>query len=59
MRWGVKDGTRNEATGELVHDDIPLADCLCAELDKLAWSISSPSLQTEASDPLADMDRNY
>lgn len=59
MRWGVKDGTRNEATGELVHDDIPLADCLCAQLDLLEWMISSPTLQTEASDPLADMDRNY
>jgi len=59
MRWGVKDGTRDEATGELVHDDIPLADCLCAILDKLEWMISAPTLQTEARDPLLEMDGNF
>lgn len=58
MRWGVKDGTRG-ADGLLIHDDYILADAMTSELDKLPWIISSPTLQTEARDPLADMDRNY
>lgn len=58
MRWGVKDGTRDQ-NGELVHDDHVFADSLTSELDKLVWMISSPTLTVEASDPLADMDRNF
>lgn len=58
IRWGVKDGTRDQ-NGLLVHDDIVLADSLCAELDKLTWVTHSPSLMTENIDPLQSMDRNY
>lgn len=58
MRWGVKDGTR-DAGGNLVHDDIVLADSLIAELDALEWMVGSPTLATQARDPLKDMDRNY
>jgi hypothetical protein len=54
---GVKDGTRDPATGLLVHDDFILADSLTAELDRLEWAISSPSLIVPAPDPLTDMDR--
>lgn len=57
MRWGVKDGTRHE--GELVHDDHVLADSMTSELDKLQWMVTSPTLFTDAPDPLRAMDRNY
>lgn len=58
LRWGVKDGTRG-ADGLLVHDDHILADSMTAELDKLVWMISSPTLQTEVADVLESMDGNY
>lgn len=58
LRWGVKDGTRG-ADGLLVHDDHILADAMTAELDKLVWMVSSPTLQTEVADVLAAMDGNY
>ncbi|MBI5297956.1 MAG: hypothetical protein HY869_20970 [Chloroflexi bacterium] len=57
MRWGVKDGTRFE--GELVHDDIPVADSLMAVLDKQEWSIQSETLVVPGVDPLRSMDRNF
>ena len=31
MRWGVPDGTRNEATGELVHDDLLVSAAICIQ----------------------------
>ena len=37
MRWGVPDGTRDVATGELVHDDYVLSAALIALLDAETW----------------------
>jgi len=59
MRWGVKDGTRNPANGELIHDDFILADALISELDKLDWYIHSPTQIIEQADVLQDMDHAY
>jgi hypothetical protein len=56
MRWGVPEGRRDE-NGELIHDDIVLADSLVVELDKLEWSIKSETLIVHAVDPLAEMSR--
>jgi len=58
LRWGVKDGTRG-ADGLLVHDDHILADSMTAELDKLEWLISSPTLVMAQPDPIANMDSNF
>lgn len=58
MRWGVKDGTRN-TRGELIHDDYITADALTAELDKLPWSISAPTIVIEQPDVLQEMDHAY
>jgi hypothetical protein len=58
MRWSVPDGTRDE-NGLLIHDDFILADALTSQLDKLPWRISSPTLQTEITDVLYEMDRNF
>jgi hypothetical protein len=54
----VKDGTRDPATGLLVHDDFIMADALTAELDALEWAISSPSLVVPTPDPLAEIDKH-
>jgi len=58
LRWGVKDGTRG-ADGQLVHDDIILADALTAKLDQLEWMYSSPTLATDYTDPLTEMEGKY
>jgi hypothetical protein len=39
LRWGVPDGTRDQATGELVHDDRLVAAALVAVLDEQAWNV--------------------
>jgi hypothetical protein len=58
MRWGVPEGRRDEE-GRLIHDDIPIADSLTAILDKLTWSVHSPTLIVSPPDPLLEMDSNY
>ncbi len=40
MRWGVPDGTRDDTTGELVHDDLLVSAALCYALDGLGWALS-------------------
>ena len=37
MRWGVPDGTRDRASGELVHDDDLMTSALCVMLDGMEW----------------------
>jgi hypothetical protein len=51
MRWGVPDGTRDQA-GESVHDDDLVTSAMCTVLDRLDWSTSSPTLIIRARDPL-------
>jgi hypothetical protein len=58
MRWGVPEGTRNQ-NGELIHDDIPLADSLITEADSLDWYLPSKTLVVPARDPLQDMEGKY
>jgi hypothetical protein len=55
MRWGVPDGTRSAAGGELVHDDLILSVALCAELDGQEWPAGGPALVVRGRDPLEDM----
>lgn len=58
MRWGVPDGRRDEA-GHLLHDDIVVADSLTAILDRLKWTVSSPTVILHAKDPLDDIDHHF
>ncbi len=51
LRWGVPDGTR-APDGQLVHDDILLADALVAELDFLKWYVPTTVVISEGFDPL-------
>jgi hypothetical protein len=57
MKWGVPDGRRDAASGELVHDDWVLSAALCAVLDDQAWGLAAPSLVVQAADPLDQIDR--
>jgi hypothetical protein len=43
MRWAVPEGTRDDTTGELIHDDFVMSDSLVVILDKLEWTISQES----------------
>jgi hypothetical protein len=56
MRWGVPDGTRDEISGDLVHDDELTSSSMCALLDDQEWSIGGAPLIVERGDPLAEMD---
>jgi len=59
VRWGVPDGTRDAATGDLVHDDLLISAAMCAVLDGEDWSVSAPAFVIQANDPLADLDRGF
>ena len=54
MRWGVPEGTRDQ-DGNLIHDDILMADALLAEADALEWALSSKTLIIQPKDPLEEM----
>lgn len=58
MRWGVPDGSRDPASGEILHDDLVISAALCAELDRQPWggfSSAQPGI-VRAKDPLDAMD---
>ncbi len=57
VRWGVPDGTRNPATGDLVHDDLLVSAAMCSLLDSQEWGLARS--QIEYSDPLAELDEVY
>jgi len=54
MRWGVPDGTRDAASGELLHDDWVIAAALCAQLEEMDWTPSAAPLIIPAPDPLEE-----
>ena len=47
MRWGVPDGTRDEATGELVHDDLLVSASMCWVLDGQEWGLAASGVMEE------------
>jgi hypothetical protein len=59
MRWGVPDGTRDAATGDLVHDDLILSAALCGVLDRQEWAVSGPSVVVSRRDPLQELDHGF
>jgi hypothetical protein len=59
VRWGVPDGRRDPATGDLVHDDLLISAALCAVLDKQKWVVSLPTYIIEAPDPLEELDKGF
>jgi len=59
MRWGVPDGARDPATGELLHDDLIISAALCALLDGMALTSNGPALVIPAADPLEELDYGF
>ena len=56
MRWGVPDGTRDDLTGEQVHDDALISAALCAVLDDQEWAIIGAPVVISKPDPLLEID---
>jgi hypothetical protein len=56
LHWGVPDGTRDPATGDLIHDDLLISASMCALLDQVDWHITFTPMVVQARDPLADID---
>jgi hypothetical protein len=59
VRWGVPDGTRDPADGNLVHDDLVISAAMVAALDSQDWTVSGPTLIIRSKDPLKDMDHGF
>jgi hypothetical protein len=59
MRWGVPDGTRDEASGELVHDDDLMTGAMCSLLDRMEWYTPQKTGIVRGRDPLEGMDRAF
>lgn len=53
LRWSVPDGTRDPATGALMHDDWVLSAALASVIDSQPWG-QAASAVVEAYDPLED-----
>ena len=54
MKWGVPDGTRDQSTGSLIHDDLVISAALCSLLDDQQWGTAKSSVVI-AHDPLSDL----
>ncbi len=59
MKWGVPDGRRDPATGELLHDDLVTSAALAGVLDGLKWEAAGQTAIVRARDPLQEMDRGW
>lgn len=57
MKWGVPDDAREQATGELIHDDTLISTAMIALLDKYTWLKPETPFIIRAKDPLAEMDK--
>ena len=57
--WSVPDGSRDPATGELVHDDLVLSAALAARLDTQPWNITGQPMVILAADPMKELDKGY
>ena len=54
MKWSVPDGTRDPATGEIIHDDLVISAALCALLDEMVWGHTVSAI-VAAEDPLDNL----
>jgi len=54
MQWGVPDGTRDQASGDLIHDDLVISAALCTLLDNVPWGHADSAI-IHAPDPLAGL----
>jgi len=59
MRWAVPEGTKDPATGALIHDDWVMSAALCAVIDGQDWTVIGAPMLIKRMDPLVEMDRGY
>ena len=59
IRWSVPEGTRDTASGELVHDDLVMGSALAAVLEELPWAVPGQALILSSQDPLKELDRGF
>jgi len=59
IKWCVPDGTRDPATGDLVHDDLVMSAALVAVLDEQSWTPPGQTLIVHAVDPMVSMDEGF
>ena len=57
LTWSVPDGTRDPATGDLIHDDLVISAAMLALLDQRSFFTTGPAAVVTARDPLDDMRR--
>lgn len=58
--WGVPDGARDPASGELLHDDYVISAALCALLDEQDFGGGArPALVVRAPDVLRELDHGF
>jgi len=50
MRWVLPDGTRDKASGEMVHDDDLMTAAMCTLLDRMEWYTRLPTVWTTPRD---------
>jgi hypothetical protein len=58
MRWGVADGIRDAASGELIHDDLIISAALCTLLDEQTWGLANSEV-VDGIDPISDLGEAY
>lgn len=59
MLWSVPDGTRDTATGDLIHDDLILSSALVAVVDEMNVLPTQKTLIIPGVDPLTQMDHGF
>ncbi len=59
IRWSVPDGTRDAASGRLLHDDLVISAALTAALEKLHYAMPAAPAVIRAADPLRELDRGF
>lgn len=59
MRWGVADGMRDPASGDLLHDDWVLSAALSVVLDAQSWAPGGAAAVVQRSDPLKELDHGF
>ena len=58
LRWGVPDGTRDQNTGELIHDDLLISAAMCTLLYEQVWGVAASEV-IRSQDPLEGMKEVY
>ena len=58
MRWSVPNGTRDPASGALIHDDLIVSSALCSVLDEQPWGLAISEV-LPGIDPLSSLSETW